>query len=131
MHKLHYISTSANYRISTVSMDTITWADFEKIDIRVGIIIEVKDFPKAKKPAYQLTIDFGAELGIKRSSAQITKFYTPDNLQGQQVVAVVNFPPKNIAGFISECLVLGVYDENKDVVLLTPKAPVTAGMKIG
>ncbi|HUC81689.1 MAG TPA: hypothetical protein VMR70_12280 [Flavisolibacter sp.] len=76
-------------------------------------------------------MDFGAELGIKQSSAQITKFYTPENLQGQQVIAVVNFPPKNIAGFTSECLVLGVYDENKDVVLLAPKSPVTAGLKIG
>ena len=112
-------------------METITWTDFEKIDIRVGTIIEAKDFPRAKKPAYQLTIDFGAELGIKHSSAQITKFYSTENLQGQQVVAVVNFPPKNIAGFISECLVLGVYDENKDVVLLAPKSPVSNGQKIG
>ena len=112
-------------------METITWADFEKIDIRVGTITEAKDFPKAKKPAYQLTIDFGAELGIKKSSAQITKFYSPENLIGQQVIAVVNFPPKNIAGFISECLVLGIYDENKDVVLLSPKAPVSNGLKIG
>ncbi|RZJ32856.1 MAG: tRNA-binding protein [Flavobacterium sp.] len=112
-------------------MNTITWADFEKIDIRVGTIIEAKEFPKAKKPAYQLTIDFGPELGIKRSSAQITKFYSIEDLHGQQVVAVVNFPTKNIVGFISECLVLGVYDENKDVVLLSPKSPVTAGMKIG
>ncbi|RYY00443.1 MAG: tRNA-binding protein [Gammaproteobacteria bacterium] len=112
-------------------MNSITWADFEKIDIRVGTIIEAKEFPKAKKPAFQLNIDFGPELGIKRSSAQITKFYSIEDLHGQQVVAVVNFPPKNIAGFISECLVLGVYDENKDVVLLSPKSPVTAGMKIG
>lgn len=112
-------------------METISWADFEKIDIRVGTITEAKEFPKAKKPAYQLTIDFGAELGIKCSSAQITKFYNIENLQGQQIVAVVNFPPKNIAGFISECLVLGVYDENKDVVLLQPKHSVSNGMKIG
>ena len=112
-------------------MDAITWADFEKIDIRVGTITEANDFPKAKKPAYQLTIDFGEELGIKKSSAQITKFYSLQNLVGQQVIAVVNFPPKNIAGFISECLVLGIYDENKDVVLLSPKAPVSNGLKIG
>ncbi|RYZ27373.1 MAG: tRNA-binding protein [Chitinophagaceae bacterium] len=112
-------------------METITWADFEKIDIRVGTIIEAKEFPKAKKPAYQLTIDFGAELGSKKSSAQITTFYSLQNLVGQQVIAVVNFPPKNIAGFISECLVLGVYDENKDVVLLAPKMPVSNGLKIG
>lgn len=112
-------------------MQTITWPDFEKIDIRVGTIVEAKEFPKAKKPAFQLTIDFGPELGIKRSSAQITKCYNLDNVQGLQVVAVVNFPPKNIAGFMSECLVLGVYDENKDVVLLAPRHSVTNGMKIG
>ena len=111
-------------------MEEITWADFEKVDIRAGIIIQAKEFPRAKKPAYQLTIDFG-ELGIKQSSAQITKFYSSESLVGQQVIAVVNFPPKNIAGFISECLVLGVYDENKDVVLLQPNLPVSAGSKIG
>lgn len=113
------------------SLNTIIWPDFEKIDIRVGTITEAKDFARAKKPAYQLTIDFGAELGIKRSSAQITKFYTTKNLVGQQVIAVVNFPPKNIAGFISECLVLGVYTEEKDVVLLQPNLPVSNGQKIG
>ena len=112
-------------------MHSITWEDFEKIDIRVGTITEAKDFPRAKKPSYQLTINFGPEIGLKKSSAQITKFYSIENLVGQQIIAVVNFPPKNIAGFISECLVLGVYDENKDVVLLSPKAAVTNGMKIG
>lgn len=108
----------------------IGWNDFEKIDIRVGTIMEAAPFPKAKKPAYQLTIDFG-QLGIKRSSAQITHHYTPENLKGEQVIAVVNFPPKNIAGFQSECLVLGIYDENNQVVLLAPKAPVSNGLKIG
>lgn len=108
----------------------ISWNDFEKIDIRVGTITDAQEFPKAKKPAYKLTIDFG-ELGIKQSSAQITKFYTPKELIGQQVIAVVNFPPKQIAGFISECLVLGVYDENKDVVLVQPKHSVPNGSKIG
>ena len=108
----------------------ISWNDFEKIDIRVGTVIEANDFPKAKKPAYQLTIDFG-ELGVKRSSAQITKFYTAENLVGQQVIAVVNFPPKQIADFVSECLVLGIYDENKDVILLQPKQKVSNGLKIG
>jgi tRNA-binding protein len=111
-------------------METITWADFEKIDIRVGTIVDAIDFPKAKKAAYQLTIDFGKELGIKKSSAQIT-FYFKEGLKGQQVIAIVNFPPKNIAGFISECLVLGIYDGNKDVVLLGPKTPVLNGSKIG
>ena len=112
-------------------METISWQDFEKIEVRVGTVMEAKEFPRAKKPAYQLTIDFGAELGIKKSSAQITKYYSPEKLIGQQVIAVVNFPPKNIAGFISECLVLGVYDENKDVVLLQPNIPVSNGLKIG
>lgn len=111
-------------------MDTISWSDFEKIDIRVGTIIEAKEFPKAKKPAYKLTIDFG-DLGTKQSSAQITKFYSVDNLTGQQVIAVVNFPPKKIADFSSECLVLGIYDENNDVVLIQPKHSVSNGSKIG
>ena len=110
---------------------SITWSDFEKIDIRTGTVIEVNNFPKARKPAYQLLIDFGAEVGMKRSSAQITAHYTKEDLLNRQVVAVVNFPPKQIADFISECLVLGVYDENKDVILLQPGKPVTNGMKIG
>ena len=108
----------------------INWTDFEKIDIRIGTIIEAKEFPKARKPAYQLTIDFGP-LGIKQSSAQITQHYTTESLKGEQVIAVVNFPPKNIAGFQSECLVLGIYDEQNAVVLLAPKTPVSNGLKIG
>jgi tRNA-binding protein len=108
----------------------ITWADFEKIDLRVGTILEAAAFPRAKKPAYQLTIDFGP-LGIKQSSAQITQHYSIESLKGEQVIAVVNFPPKNIAGFQSECLVLGIYDENNAVVLLEPKKPVSNGLKIG
>ena len=108
----------------------ITWNDFEKIDIRAGTITEVTEFPEAKKPAYKLTVDFG-ELGIKRSSAQITMYYSKEELVNRQVIAVVNFPPKQIATFISECLVLGVYDENKNVILLQPGKPVTNGMKIG
>jgi tRNA-binding protein len=108
----------------------ISWNDFEKIDIRIGTIIEANDFPKAKKPAYQLVIDFG-ELGLKKSSAQITKFYTTENLIGQQVIAVINFPPRQIANFVSECLVLGIYNENKDVVLLQPQQKVSNGLKIG
>lgn len=112
-------------------METITWIDFEKIDIRIGTIIKADEFPAARKPAFQLLIDFGSELGIKRSSAQITAYYQPDQLAGRQVVAVVNFPPKRIAGFESECLVLGVYDEKKNVVLLQPDRSMPNGMKIG
>ncbi len=110
---------------------TISWDDFEKIDMRVGTIIEVNDFPKARKPAYQLTIDFGETPGIKRSSAQITVHYRKEELLGRQVIAVINFPPKQIAGFTSECLVLGVYDTNNDVILLHPGLPVANGRKIG
>lgn len=109
---------------------TITWDDFEKIDIRVGTILEVNDFPKAKKPAYQIAIDFG-ESGIKKTSAQITALYTKDELIGKQVVAIINFPPKQIANFFSECLVLGVYTDKKDVVLLQPERKVENGWKIG
>ncbi len=109
----------------------ISWNDFEKIDIRTGTIIEVNDFPKARKPAYKLQIDFGKELGIKRSSAQITARYEKKDLLNRQVISVVNFPPKQIGDFISECLVLGVYDENNDVILLQPGMAVTNGMKIG
>ena len=104
--------------------------DFEKIDIRSGTILEVNDFPKAKKPAYQLTIDFGP-LGIKHSSAQITDHYAKEALLGKQVVAVVNFPPKQIANYFSECLVLGVYDGNNQVILLQPDKPVVNGQRIG
>ena len=108
----------------------LSWQDFEKVDIRVGTIVEVNDFPKARKPAYKLLVDFG-ELGMKRSSAQITNFYAKEDLLNRQVIAVVNFPPKQIADFISECLVLGVYTAEKDVVLLQPERPVTNGWKIG
>ena len=108
----------------------ISWSDFEKVDIRVGTIMEVNDFPNAKKISYQLTIDFG-ELGIKKSSAQITALYQKDALVGKQVIAVVNFPVKQIANFFSECLVLGVYNEMSDVVLLQPSLTVKNGCKIG
>lgn len=108
----------------------ISWDDFEKIDMRVGTILEARPFEKAKKPAYQLTIDFG-ESGIKKSSAQITALYKPADLAGRQVIAVINFPPKQIAGFFSECLVLGVYNVNNEVVLLQPSMPVGNGDKIG
>ena len=109
---------------------TITWDDFSKIDIRAGTIMEVTDFPKAKKPSYQLKIDFG-ELGIKQSSAQITSFYNKEELLGKQVIAVVNFPVKQIANFFSECLVLGVYTDQNDVVLLQPGRQVQNGWKVG
>jgi len=108
----------------------ISWDDFAKIDIRSGTIVEVKDFPNAKKPAYQLRIDFGP-LGIKNSSAQVTKHYSKEDLLNKQVVAVVNFPVKQIANFFSECLVLGVYDDNNDVILLQPGIPAPNGGKIG
>src|ERR1700761_3140268 len=111
-------------------MSTIEWQDFEKIDVRVGTILEVTDFPKAKKPAYQLTIDFG-ELGTRKSSAQITHFYEKQTLIGKQVLAVVNFSPKQIANFFSECLVLGVYTDKKEVVLVGPDRRVENGWKLG
>lgn len=98
----------------------ITWNDFQKIDIRVGKIIEVGDFPEAKNPSYKLKIDFGG-LGIKKSSAQITKLYSKEDLLNKQIVAVVNFPPKQIANFVSEVLVLGVVLEKGKVVLLQPE----------
>ena len=107
----------------------ISWNDFEKIDIRVGTIIETKEFPKAKKPAYKLTIDFG-NLGIKKSSAQITYLYDKEKLLNKQVIAVINFPPKQIADFVSECLVLGVVDDNNNVTLLQPDRKVENGLKI-
>jgi tRNA-binding protein len=109
---------------------TIEWPDFEKIDIRVGTILEVRDFPKAKKPAWQLSIDFG-ELGIKKSSARITDLYNIQELVGRQVLAVVNFPPKQIANFFSECLVLGVYTDKKEVVLIGPDRRVENGWRLG
>lgn len=108
----------------------ISWEDFEKIDIRVGTILEATDFEKARKPSYKLKIDFGKE-GIKNSSAQITTLYKKEELPGMQIVAVINFPPKQIANFFSECLVLGVYNKNKEVVLLKPSLPVDNGDKIG
>jgi tRNA-binding protein len=109
---------------------SITWNDFEKIDIRTGTILEVKDFIKARNPSYQLKIDFGP-LGIKQSSAQISALYTKETLLNRQVIAVVNFSPKQIANFFSECLVLGVYNGENQVILLQPERPVSNGMKIG
>jgi tRNA-binding protein len=108
----------------------ISWSDFEKVDIRAGTILEAAVFPQARKPAYKLLIDFGPE-GIRKSSAQITAFYQPEELVGRQVIAVINFPPKQIGPFVSECLVLGVYTPDKDVVLLSPLQAVENGAKVG
>ena len=107
----------------------LTWPEFEKIEIRTGTILEVKEFARAKKPAYQLIIDFG-EFGVKQSSAQITNYH-PADLIGTQVIAVLNFAPKNIAGFMSEYLVLGIYNENSDVILLQPRSTVKNGCRVG
>jgi tRNA-binding protein len=107
-----------------------TFDDFMKLDIRVGTIISAKVFEKARKPAYQLEVDFGEELGVKRSSAQSTVHYTPGSLIGKQVLAVVNFPPRQIANFMSEILVLGTYSKD-GVVLITPDKPVENGDKLG
>lgn len=109
---------------------SISWSDFEKIDIRVGTIIRAEVFTEVRNPAYKLLIDFGEELGVKKSSAQITRLYQPDELLNKQVIAVVNFPVKQIANFFSECLVLGVLGADKDVTLLTPDKPVKNGQKI-
>ncbi len=108
----------------------ISFDDFLKVDIRVGTILEAKVFEKAKRPAYQLKVDFGEEIGIKKTSAQITEVYKPDDLVGKQVLAVVNFPPKQIADFLSEVLVLGTYSD-QGVVLITPDQKVKNGDKLG
>ncbi|RED99756.1 tRNA-binding protein [Marinoscillum furvescens] len=109
----------------------ITWQDFEKIDMRVGTVISAEPFPEARRPAYKLTVDFGSKLGIKKSSAQITMHYTPESLIGRQVIAVVNFPPKQIGPMMSECLVMGIYDEDKEVILIKPDKESPNGSKIG
>lgn len=111
-------------------MPPIEFSDFLKVDIRVGTILELRDFPNARKPAYQLRIDFGPEIGLKNSSAQITHLYKPDDLIGRQVLAVVNFPPKQIANFFSEVLVLGLERAGGEIVLLQPERAVTNGTRI-
>lgn len=110
---------------STLPLDA-----FSALDIRTGTIVSAEPFPEARKPAYKLTIDFGPELGQKRSSAQLTARYTTEALSGKQVIAVVNFPPKRIAGFVSEVLVLGVPDKNGETVLLAPSSAVENGVRV-
>jgi tRNA-binding protein len=110
--------------------NTLSWQDFEKVEMRIGTILQVGDFPEARKPAYQLTIDFGTEIGIRKSSAQITKRYIKEDLIGKQIVAVVNFPKKQIGNFMSECLVLGSVNAD-DTVLLSSDMKVENGLRIG
>lgn len=124
------LSLASNF-MQTLQLMELTWAAFEKTDMRVGTIIEVNDFPEARKPAFQLTIDFGAEIGIRKSSAQITKRYQKQDLVNRQIVAVVNFPKKQIGKFMSECLVLGAVGEEGDVVLLAPDFKIENGLRIG
>jgi tRNA-binding protein len=111
-------------------MDALAWAEFERVDLRAGTIIEVTDFEKAKKPAYKLKIDFGGDLGIKKSSGQITKLYTKEDLLGKQVLCVVNFPPRQIADFMSEVLTTGLIGEDGEVTLAVPDKVVKNGLKL-
>ena len=112
-------------------MKEISWDEFEQVELRVGKIVEVEDFPEARKPAYRITADFGAEIGVKRSSAQITKLYSKEELLGRQIVGVVNFPVKKIGPMKSEFLVCGFYREDGAVVLAVPERPVPLGAKMG
>ena len=111
-------------------MDTISWSEFEKVELRVGTILSVEDFPAAKKPAYILTIDFGSEIGVKKSSAQITSLYKKEDLIGKQVICVINFPKKQIANFFSECLTTGFVLPSGEVVLSTVERKVPNGLKL-
>ena len=111
--------------------NNLTWTEFEKVAMQVGTIIHVADFPEARKPAFQLTIDFGEAIGIRKTSAQITKRYTKEMILNRQIVAVVNFPKKQIGKFMSECLVLGAVGEEGDVILLAPDFKIENGLRIG
>ena len=111
-------------------MDIIEWADFERIELRAGTVIKVEEFPQARKPAWKLTIDFGSELGTRRSSAQLTELYQPESLIGRQIMAVVNFPEKQIGPFMSECLVTGMCRADGAVVLMCPLEPVPNGARL-
>ena len=118
-------------KVLAMTKPEISWQDFEKIDIRIGTIISAADFEKARNPSYQLEIDFG-DLGIRKSAAQITALYKKEDVIGKQIMAVVNFPKKQIANFFSECLVMGIYGDNKnEVTLLTPTLPVKNGSEVG
>jgi tRNA-binding protein len=112
-------------------MAEISWQDFEKVDMRTGTIVEARTFPEARKPAYIMTIDFGEEIGMRKSSAQITDLYSPQDLVGKQVVAVVNFPRKQIGPFMSECLVTGLVQDDGRVILAVPDKPATNGTRLG
>jgi tRNA-binding protein len=109
----------------------LSWTEFEKVEMRVGTILEAKDFPEARKPAYQLTIDFGSQIGIRKTSAQICKRYKKEELVRRQIIAVVNFPKKQIGKFMSECLVLGAVGDEGDVILLAPDFKIDNGLRIG
>ena len=111
-------------------MGEISWDDFQKVALCVGTITAVDDFPEARRPAYKLTVDFGADVGVKRASAQITDLYSPEELEGRQVVGVVNFPPKQIGPFMSECLVAGFVTDDGPVVLAVPERPVANGLRL-
>ena len=115
--------------MTRASSAAIEYTDFEKVDVRVGVVTDVEDFPRARNPSYRLTVDFGPEIGVKRSSAQVTS-YAKEELVGMQVVAVVNFEPRNIAGFMSEVLVLGVEDAGGNVVVLTPSREAVLGARM-
>lgn len=117
--------------MENTTKELLQWNEFEKVEMRIGTIKEANDFPEARKPAYQLVIDFGTEIGIRKSSAQITKRYSKENLIGKQIVAVINFPKKQIGNFMSECLVLGSVGTENDIVLLTSDLKVENGLRIG
>lgn len=112
-------------------MQNITWDEFRAVELRVGTVIEVEDFPEARRPAYKLTIDFGSEIGTRRCSAQLTSLYGKDDLRGRQIIGVVNLAPKQIGPFISECLVTGFYREDGAVILAVPDRQVAHGARLG